>query len=204
VNDTMQDAHGLKITAKIYDLDAKEKYSNDATIDAPALSTVRSFKLPAPNVASAAYFLRITLHNDSGAKLSSNFYWLSTRPDQLAMDGHTWYYTPEKTFADFRELGRLAKVTLSYKSEFEPGQDEGVERITVLNPTDRLAFLIHLRLTRGAGGEEVLPILWDDNYFELLPGESRDITARFRTADLVHATPDVEVSGWNVSSATPR
>jgi len=204
VNDTMQDAHGLKLTAKIYDLDAKEKYSNDATIDAPALSTVRSFKLPAPTVASAAYFLRLTLQDDSGSKLSSNFYWLSTKPDQLAMDGHTWYYTPEKTFADFRELGRLAKVTLSYKGEFDPGQDESVERITISNPTDRLAFLIHLRLTRGPSGEEILPILWDDNYFELLPGESRDINAKFRTSDLGHATPDVEVSGWNVSSATPR
>jgi len=61
-----------------------------------------------------------------------------------------------------------------------------------------------LRLTRGPSGEEVLPILWDDNYFELLPGESRDIKAKFRTSDLGHATPDVEVSGWNVSSATPR
>jgi exo-1,4-beta-D-glucosaminidase len=204
VNDTLQDAADLKVTAKIYDLDAKEKYFHDATLGAPALSSARAFKLPEPNVASTAYFLQLTLQDAGGAKVSSNFYWLSAKPDVLLMEGHTWYYTPEKTYADFRELGRLAKVSLAYTSEFEPGADEGTERIHLTNPTDRLAFLVHLRLTRGADGEEVLPILWDDNYFELLPGESREITAKFRTRDLGGAVPAIAISGWNVSSATPR
>ena len=201
VNDTMNDAENLKVTAKIYDLDAKEKFSNDATISVPALTSTRAFKIPEPTVTATAYFLRLTLENALGNKLSSNFYWLSTKPDLLAIDGYTWYYTPQKAYADFRELGRLAKVTLSYTSDFQPGAQEDTEHIHVTNPTDRLAFLIHLRLTRNSGGEELLPILWDDNYFELLPNESRDITATFRTQDLRGAVPAVEISGWNVTNA---
>ena len=204
VNDTMQDAGDLKVTAKIYDLDANEKYSNDATISAASLSSVRAFKLPEPKVSSAAYFLRLTLKDLAGATLSSNFYWLSTKPDVLAMEGNNWYYTPEKSYADFRELGRIAKVTLSYTTEFQGGGDESNEKIHITNPTERLAFLVHLRLTRGAGGEEILPILWDDNYFELMPGETKDVTARFYSGELHGATPEIEISGWNVTSATPR
>jgi len=51
---------------------------------------------------------------------------------------------------------------------------------------------------KGAGGEEILPVLWQDNYVSLLPGESREFNATYRTADLGTAKPSVEVSGWNV------
>ena len=95
-------------------------------------------------------------------------------------------------------------MTLSYTNEFEKGADECYEKIHVTNPTERLAFLVHLRLTRGPGGAEILSILWDDNYFEILPGETKDVTARFYTGELAGTSPEVEVSGWNVTSATPR
>ena len=46
--------------------------------------------------------------------------------------------------------------------------------------------------------EEVLPVFWDDNYFELFPGEARDIRVGFpRTA----APPRIEVEGLNVSTS---
>jgi hypothetical protein len=45
-----------------------------------------------------------------------------------------------------------------------------------------------------------LPILWDDNYFSLLPGESREIDGVFAAEDLAGAAPVVEVGGWNIQS----
>ena len=59
---------------------------------------------------------------------------------------------------------------------------------------------MQLALTRGRGGAEILPVLWDDNYFRLLPGESREITARFSPADAAAAQPILEVGGWNIES----
>jgi len=55
-------------------------------------------------------------------------------------------------------------------------------------------------LTWGRDGEEILPVLWDDNYFSLLPGESREVTATFATQDAGRAKPTLEVGGWNVES----
>jgi len=42
-----------------------------------------------------------------------------------------------------------------------------------------------------------LPIFWDDNYFSLLPQESREITATYAVAALDGSQPDVKVETWN-------
>jgi exo-1,4-beta-D-glucosaminidase len=40
--------------------------------------------------------------------------------------------------------------------------------------------------------------MWSDNYVSLLPGETRTLTARWRSEDALGATPTVAVDGWNV------
>ncbi|MGB9403993.1 MAG: sugar-binding domain-containing protein, partial [Candidatus Acidiferrales bacterium] len=197
VNNELQSHPGLKVTAKVYDINAKEMYSHDESLDAEAGSVARLFKIPDVPGLSTTYFLKLTLRDSTNATLSSNFYWLSTKPDVIAEEGYAWYYTPEKAYADLHSLARLAPVNLVYSLEVENGREEDTAKIHISNPGDHLAFLVHLRLTRGTGGEELLPILWDDNYFALLPGESRDVQATYRKSDSGTATPVLEVSGWN-------
>jgi len=203
VNDELTPHSGLKVTAKVFDVNAAERSSMDATIDSPASSVTPALKVPEPRGMTTTYFLRLTLEDSNGAKLDSNFYWLSTKPDELAWDGYNWYFTPQKAFADLRDLARLTPVSLKYSTDSQHNQTEGSTSVHIKNPNDHLAFLVHLRLTRGPGGDEVLPILWDDNYFELLPGESRDIKATYRLSDLGNTPPELEVSGWNVTGASP-
>jgi Ig-like domain-containing protein len=40
--------------------------------------------------------------------------------------------------------------------------------------------------------------VWEDNYFSLLPGEKREVTAQYRARELGSAKADVSISGWNV------
>ncbi len=204
VNDELSSFTGLKVTAKVYDINATEKFTHTETIDSPAGSVTNAMKVPETRGITTTYFLNLTLEDSAGAAVSSNFYWLSTKPDVLAWDGYTWYTTPQRSFADLRDLARLTPVTLKYSLDTQNANDEGTTSVHVSNPSEHLAFLVHLRLTRGMGGDEILPILWDDNYFELLPGESRDIKATYRLKDLGNAEPDLEVSGWNVTSAAPN
>jgi hypothetical protein len=51
----------------------------------------------------------------------------------------------------------------------------------------------------GDGGkQEVLPIFWSDNYFLLLPGEKREISARFAAQPHNDSTiPTVVVDCFN-------
>jgi exo-1,4-beta-D-glucosaminidase len=70
--------------------------------------------------------------------------------------------------------------------------------VTLENPSKNLAFFVRLKIDKGKGGEEILPVLWEDNYVSLLPGEKREIAAKYRTSELGASKPVVEVSGWNV------
>ena len=87
-------------------------------------------------------------------------------------------------------------MKVSSRSELKGG--EQVTHVTVENPGKTLAFFVRLKVDKGKGGEEVLPVLWQDNYFSLLPGEKREVTATYRVSELGSAKPAVEVSGWNV------
>ena len=54
------------------------------------------------------------------------------------------------------------------------------------------------KVDKGLKGEEILPVVWEDNYISLLPGEKREVTATYRVSELGAAKPSVEISGWNV------
>jgi exo-1,4-beta-D-glucosaminidase len=69
--------------------------------------------------------------------------------------------------------------------------------VELRNPTDRLAFFTQLRLEDGKG-DDVLPVVWDDNYVSLLPGERRVLRARVLPSRALPADVRVEVRGANV------
>jgi exo-1,4-beta-D-glucosaminidase len=74
-------------------------------------------------------------------------------------------------------------------------------RVRVQNPAGGLAFQIHLSAVDEKSGEEILPVLWEDNYISLMPGESREISARYDQA--VNAGRlKLEVNGWNIDAET--
>jgi exo-1,4-beta-D-glucosaminidase len=56
---------------------------------------------------------------------------------------------------------------------------------------------VRLKLVDPANGTELLPVYWEDNYFELFPGETREIRVRYPPTS---QQPRVEVEAWNVTS----
>ena len=214
VNSYYQAFPGMKVSAKVYNLDMSEKSSQDATLDVGPDSTNKVFTLPGSGDLSKNYFVRLDLNDASGKNVSSNFYWLSTQPEVLDWDRSTWYVTPTKTFADLTALQGLPKVDVQATAESEMKGDEGVTRITVENASRDLAFFVHFKVVAegsrfgfedeegGRGDNEVLPILWSDNYISLLPGEKRLITASYARRRLRSGKPVVKIDGWNVVPKT--
>jgi exo-1,4-beta-D-glucosaminidase len=88
-------------------------------------------------------------------------------------------------------------VTATAKVEATGGQ--GHARVTLENPSKAIAFFVHLAVRKGAEGEEILPVLWEDNYVTLMPGERREVGASWESTDAAGATPVVAVDGWNVA-----
>ena len=198
VSSQYTDAKGLKLTTKIYNLDATEKFTQENTVDAGADSTARIFTLPDVSGLSPTYFLTLELQDSTGKRVGSNFYWLSTKPETLDWAKTTWWMTPTASYADFTAISQLPKVTLKVTDRTERKGEEEITHVTLENPSKSLAFFVRLKVDKGAKGEEILPVVWEDNYLSLLPGEKREITATYHASELGAAKPTVEVSGWNV------
>ena len=191
-----------KVTAKVYNLDLAEKFSKAAPVDIGADSATRVFEIPEIAGLSRTYFVRLSLQDERGKQVSSNFYWLSTQPDVSDWAGSNGRYTPIKTFADLTALESLPVAKLRLTSRTELKGTEQIERVTVENPTSQLAFSVHLRVLKGKGGKEVVPILWGDNYFELMPGEKREITATYQRKLLGGTKSWIALDGWNVATGS--
>lgn len=200
VSSQYDDAKGLKLTARVFNLDGAQKFSKDASLDAAADSTAKVFEIPQIEGLSPAYFLDLRVTDSSDKLVGSNFYWLSTKPETLDWAKSNWYTTPTKSFADYTSLAQLPKVklTVSSRSERTDNGKEALTRVRIDNPGKTIAFFVRLKLDKGKGGEEILPVLWQDNYISLLPGEKREITATYRASSPGAAEPQIEVSGWNV------
>jgi exo-1,4-beta-D-glucosaminidase len=204
VNSTYEALKGMKVSAKVYNIDAKEKGSRNATLDIAEDSSTKAFDVPTPEGLSTTYFLKVQLHDGAGKLVSDNFYWLSTKPDTLdwAKRADT-DYTPQKDFADLTALSSLPKAKVKITKLFHASGRNLWMIVSVLNHGDGVAFMVHPRLTRGKDGEDVVPVFWSDNYFSLLPGERKSVTARFDSSSLAGATPELAVDGWNLEPVWP-
>src|SRR2546430_1523862 len=198
VSSRYEDAKNLKLTAKVLNLDMTEKYSQQVNVDAAADSTNKVLSLPEIPDPSATYFLVLRLEDAGGKLVGSNFYWLSAKPETVDWEKSVWYTTPTSSYADYTALAQLPKVKLKVSDRTERKGAEAVTHVTLENPDKSLAFFVRLKVNQGKNGQEVLPVLWQDNYISLLPGEKRELTATYRASELGTARPVVEVSGWNV------
>jgi exo-1,4-beta-D-glucosaminidase len=205
VNGTRQPLAGVRLRARVLAPDGTEKLVRDTVLDLPADSTVRTFTLAEPSErgVSGAYFVDLRVTDSGGRVRSTNFYWLSTRPDVLA-DTSTWYMTPVKSFADFTALRDMPRAAVKVSTRLGRSAPTAISeaRVTLANPGKSVAFFLRLQVI-GSDGKEALPVLWDDNYVSLLGGETRVVTARYRSRD-IHGAPRVVVQGWNVPRTVAR
>src|SRR6266436_3191321 len=204
VNGTYEALKGVKVSAKIYSIDAKEKASRDAALDLGADSSTKAFDLPKPEGLTQTYFLKLELRDAAGKLLSDNFHWLSTKPDELDWDQRKdTVYTPQKEFGDLTGLNNLPMAKIAITKTVRASGRNSVVTVIAENKSSGVAFMVHPRLTRGKGGEDLTPIFWSDNYFSLLPGEKKSVTARFDSAALRGAAAELVVEGWNVEPTAP-
>jgi exo-1,4-beta-D-glucosaminidase len=151
---------------------------------------------------NSPYFVRLDLADSAGRNVSTNFYWLPQQLAEFDWEKSTFFTTPAK-YADMTALAALPPASVEWNSQTEHRGEDDIIRVTLRNPGKNIAFLVRTDLTRARTGDDIAPVLWDDNYVSLLPGESRTISATIRTRELAGTLPVVRVSGWNVKTAAP-
>jgi exo-1,4-beta-D-glucosaminidase len=195
VNSTLRDA-AAQLRVEVFDFNLKAVFTKTLDVASKANSSEKVLTLPELKTITPTYFVRLTLKS-KGEEASSNFYWLSTKPDVLDWAKSDWAFTPQTAFADLTALNSLAPAKLTVTPVEFAGKHKMA--VTVTNSGKSLAFMVHLRLT-NAKGEDLVPVLWSDNYISLLPGETRTIEANVEL-DVIRRAKAVSVDGWNVMAA---
>ena len=197
VNSLYEPVRHLRVNASVYSSDMALKFTREVDVDVAEDGVTRALTIPPIDDLTTTYFLKLTAADTRGKLVSSNFYWLSTKADVLDWEKSNWYMTPTAQTADFTALDALPKVALEAAATTRLDGADRVAHVVLRNPSNSLAFLVRLRLL-APDGYDVLPILWDDNFVSLLPGEKREITGRFAARQL-HTPPTIRLEGWNVA-----
>ena len=108
------------------------------------------------------HFVSLELKDADGRLISENFYWRNGIND-----------------LDYRDLNRLPEADLSISVTDNIGNKMdglGVIHLKIKNNSPTVAFGNRLRLVDRMTGQRILPVIMDDNYFTLMPGEDKIIT----------------------------
>ena len=92
-----------------------------------------------------------------------------------------------------RELP-AAKVVVKTKFSKEDGLWRGIAEIR--NDSQVPALMIRLNL-KGKDGEQILPAMYSDNFFHLMPGESTLVSVSFKDEDTRGVAPMLDTTWFN-------
>jgi exo-1,4-beta-D-glucosaminidase len=206
VNNRLDRFTGLTVNADVYDWNLKQIFSQKKSVDADSNSSTRVLTLPQfPSAGeSPLYFVKLRLQDGDGHGVSSNFYWLPAKLSAIDWDraSRDTDHAPIASYEDLTALNRLPRVGVQVKAQVEESQSGDEVRVTLHNPTQSLAFQVHLGIRNPGSEDEFLPVLWDDNYISLLPDESIVVTARYLTKHALEPGATLAVDGWNVDPVT--
>ena len=205
VNSRYEGVTGLTAKAEVTDAGGNIRFVRQQRTDVGADAVARIFALPQSvfDPASPVYFLELRLQNSAGERVSTNFYWISFRKTIYDWSKTTYRYTPAVAYEDFTALQSLPKAErIEASAAISRETQEPAVRVALSNHGKELAFQVRLGIGRAGDKSEILPVLWQDNYIELVPGESREITARFLNPEALKAGAELRVSGWNIAPQT--
>ena len=163
------------VKASAIGLDGNLLWSREMPYDLQEDKYLDAMTVEVPQQFDGVYFLRLTLTDGKGKQVSKNDYVQTTGGnDRTALH-------------DLRQ----AQVSATANGK----------RVTLTNTGQVPAVMLRLNL-KGDDGEQILPVIYSDNYFHLMPGESRTIDIEWKAEDARGTMPIIEISGMNMTKTT--
>ena len=181
VNYYAGDFAGVTGTAQLISQDGKVVWEKQASFDVKNDETVALFLLEEPAELSSTYFIKLTL-KQGDKLLSENF------------------YVRGKEAGNYQSLLDLPYIQLANNIKVVREGDEWILDGEVKNESDTPAMMIRLAVKGDKTACMMAPVLYSDNYFSLMPGESKQIHISLAHADTQGEQPTLEITGFNVSS----
>ncbi len=183
VNYSAGNVSGLTALVEVLDMSGKSVAQQSAPIaQAMEDSTTTAMRMRYPAGLSRVHFLRLTL-SEGGKVRSSNFY----------LRGVEQF--------DYTGIRALGNATVSAETKTERRGDRWMLTTSLKNTSAVPALFLRLEAVRDRSGDRILPAIYEDGYFALMPGETKTLTTELREADTRGERAKVLVKGFNVPNA---
>lgn len=194
----LEKQENLTLQVKVLNSRSQVVFSSLRDFNIEANNAELILEMPRLKNLTTTYFLDLRIKNKQENDLARNFYWLSTEEDTHNFEETTWVYTPPSGLADLKGINQLekAKVDLNVKKEILDQQI--VFHCTLKNKDEHLAFFNELKIRDKLTQDPILPVFWNENYISLLPGETRTITGRINSKNIVPENAEVILKGFNL------
>ncbi len=203
VNSTYKAVSGLRASVDVHGIGWNELYSASRVVNASPDSSFAAFYLPPTlfNGMERIFFIDLKLTDAKGHVVSRNFYWVPYAPTKFDWSATLYTHTPAELYPDLTALARLPQSSVQAQAVSVQTQHGREIRLHLTNHSNALAFQIRVVVRTPSGGL-IAPVMWSDDWIELVPGESRTLTAVLPLSAPANAV--VKLSGWNIASQTLR
>ncbi len=181
VNYSAGNVQGLTARAELLTMDGTVKWSKTASLDSAEDTAVNSMQMEYPTGLSAVHFIRLTLLKGQET-VSANLYMRGLQE------------------GDCRAIRQLAKAQVKATTQVARQGDLWELTTELQNTSPYPALGVRLKVVREKTGDRILPVIFDDNYATLMPGERRTFRAEVHQADTRGEVPRMVVEGFNVKA----
>ncbi len=170
-NDYFKSFSNYKLVAEVYDLNSKKVFSQTKTLPTIAEDAVLNnvLKIEFDANITPVHFITLRLFDDKGKLVASSFYWRSTNK-YLGKETMTG-----PTSGGFEPLVNMKKATLKTTASIIKKDKNYLIELDVKNESKVIAFFTQIQLL-DKDKKPVRPSFYTDNFFSLLPGESKHIS----------------------------
>ena len=165
------DARELQATLQVFDAASKAIGKETKTVKVGYREVVPVFDLKRYD--GKPHFVALALA-DGDKPVTDNFYVLPAKDNEYDWKKTNWYITPITAYAD---LGFAFKQP---KAEVEMTVGDG--QVTLVNKSGVISYMNILK-AKDADGNLVVPFTWSDNFFPILPGETKVVTFQAPTKE---------------------
>ena len=158
------DVKVLKATVQVFNAASKPIGKDVKTVKVGYREVVPVFDLKRYD--GKAVFVALALA-DGDTPVADNFYCLPAKDNEYNWDKTNWYITPITAYSD------LSFAFKQLKAEVEMTVDGN--QVTLVNKSDVISYMNILK-AKDAEGNLVVPAFWSDNFFPLLPGQTKVVT----------------------------
>lgn len=199
VNRTDEARKQLTTSVAFYALDGKRTFYREIkNVDIPASYAAVAMTVKRPANLGQVYLVRCQVRDSVGTVIAENVYWQSATDDDLGeAKNDEQFKTNLARWADMSALNSMPPAVVQAKVDFAKGEENSSARITLTNASDHVAFFVRAEVTKGPGGEEILPITYTDNYVTVFPHETSTIEAHFPLPGNATWMPALRIEAYN-------